>query len=86
MLTGMLIAITGPMLTLVPVLAIVFLPRRARAPVAIRIDGRHYRNAPGTIEHEGAAKHMMRECRKDTSQERSSPLGGGEGGHGARGA
>jgi hypothetical protein len=52
MLTSTLIATLAPMLTLLPVLAIVFRPRRARAPLVIRIDGRHYRNAPGTIEHE----------------------------------
>jgi hypothetical protein len=40
------------MLTLLPVLAVLFAPWHRRAPVAIKIDGRHYRGAPGTIEHE----------------------------------
>jgi hypothetical protein len=51
MLTSTLIATLAPMLTLLPVATIVFTPRRKREPVAIRIDGRRYRNARGTIEH-----------------------------------
>ena len=51
-LTHTLIATLGPMLTLLPVLAVLFAPWHRRAPVAIKIDGRHYRGAPGTIEHE----------------------------------
>jgi hypothetical protein len=47
-----LIATLAPMLTLLPVMAMVFLPRRARAPVVIRIDGRRYQDAPGMIENE----------------------------------
>ena len=51
-LTHTLIATLGPMLTLLPVLAVLFAPWHRRGPVAIKIDGRHYRGAPGTIEHE----------------------------------
>jgi hypothetical protein len=47
----MLIATFAPMLTLLPVMAMVFLPRRTPSLRPIRIDGRHYHNAPGTIEH-----------------------------------
>lgn len=44
------IAILTPFATLLPVLAIVFSRRGEHAPIAIRIDGRRYRNVTGAIE------------------------------------
>jgi hypothetical protein len=38
-LTHTLIATLGPMLTLLPVLAVLFAPWHRRAPVAIKVDG-----------------------------------------------